>query len=166
MHTKEGFVKLPRSILDWRWYTEPNVLRLYIHLLLNASFKDTEWKTKIVKKGQVITGRKALAAELEMSESQVRTALEKLEKSKDISISATNKYSIITLLKWAEFEEKQYFFTNKSPTNHQQANNKSPHKNKYNKVNNVNNYSARAREKKSLKNGSIDWSLVDEIVNG
>ena len=44
MHTNEGFVKLPRTLLDWRWYTEPNALRLYIHLLLKANFKEIVWK--------------------------------------------------------------------------------------------------------------------------
>ena len=31
-----GYVRLYRDILFWQWYKNPNVFRLYIHLLLKA----------------------------------------------------------------------------------------------------------------------------------
>ena len=117
---KRGFVKLPREIKFWGWYTDSNVFRVFIHLLLSACYEDGEFYGEKVSKGQVMTGRKVLASDLRMSESQVRTALEKLEASGDITIKSTNKYSVITIVKWDFIQTEENFFTNKSPTNHQQ----------------------------------------------
>ena len=100
-----------------------------------------------------------------MNENSVRSALDKLESSGYISIKATNKYSVITLLKWGEYNEISNFFTNKTPTDHQQATNKPPQYNKEKNKKKEKNYSARAREREKIKKGSIDWSLIDEIVN-
>ena len=162
----DGFVKLPRDITNWRWFTDANVLKVYIYLLTKAAFKETKWKQLTLKKGQLITGRKKLAEELDLSENKVRAALANLERTGEISIKPTNKYSIITLLDWGKTQGSDYFFTNKPPTNHQQATNKSPQYNKEKKENNVKNKGARVREKKyDYKNGSIDWSQMDLIIN-
>ena len=61
---QEGFVKLPREITSWRWFADANVLRVYIYLLTQAAFKETEWKKENLKKGQLVTGRKKLSAAL------------------------------------------------------------------------------------------------------
>ncbi len=163
----DGFVKLPREIVYWRWFSDPDVLRLYIFLLTKAAFKKTEWKNETLEAGQVLTGRRNLAEQLGISESMVTRIFEKLESTGDISIKSTNKYSIITLLKWAEFEEKNYFFAGKRTTTEQQANNNRTHNNKLNNLNNFKNKNARAQEKKhDIYNGSIDWSQMDLIING
>ena len=72
---QEGFVKLPRDFLNWRWFDDANVVKLYIYLLLNAAFKTTEWKGETIEKGQLITGRKKLSKALGISESMVTRIL-------------------------------------------------------------------------------------------
>ena len=163
----EGFVKLPREIVYWRWFSDPNVLRLYIFLLTKATFKKAEYKNETLEAGQVLTGRKALAEQLGISESNVRRLLEKLKSSGDISVKSTNKYSVITLLKWGETQGNDYFFANKRPTTEQQPTNNRTQYKKEKNVNNVKNNSAPAREKKyDIHSGSIDWSQMDLIING
>ena len=162
----EGFVKLPRDIVNWRWFADDKVFKVYVYLLVNAAFKPMEWKKENLEKGQLITGRKRLATALGMSESAVRNALANLESTGEIAIKTTNKYSVITLLKWAKTQGSDYFFADKSPTNNQQPANKSPQYKKENNVNNVKNNYARPREKKyDIYSGSIDWSKIDEIIN-
>ena len=162
----EGFVKLPRDIVNWRWFNDANVLKLYIYLLVNAVFKTTEWKTEILEKGQLITCRKNLAQALAISESMVTRILKKLESTGEISLKSNNRYTVITLLKWAKTQENDYFFANKRTTNEQQTNNKRTQYKKEKNVNNINNYYAHARARKNdIYNGSIDWSQMDEIIN-
>ena len=91
MEENNGFIKLHRKFLNWQWYTEPNVMRVFLHLLLKATFKEFKWKEENISKGQVVVGRKKLAEELKISESQVRTALKKLERSGEITVKSTNK---------------------------------------------------------------------------
>ena len=143
----DGFVKLPRDFLNWRWFSDANVLKVYIYLLLNAAFKTTEWKNETLQKGQLITGRKKLAEAVNISESMVTRILKKLESTGDISLKSNNKYTVITLLKWGKMQGDDYFFANKRTTNEQQSNN---NRTQYKNVNNLKNVKniprARARE--------------------
>ena len=163
---QEGFVKLPRDFLNWRWFDDANVVKLYIYLLLNAAFKTTEWKGETIEKGQLITGRKKLSKALGISESMVTRILKKLEATEDISLKSNNKYTVITLLKWGKMQGDDYFFANKRTTNEQQSNNNRTQYKNVNNLKNVKNNSARTRERKNdIQSGSIDWSQVDMLIN-
>ena len=163
---QEGFVKLPRDFLNWRWFDDANVVKLYIYLLLNAAFKTTEWKGETLEKGQLITGRKKLSKALGISESMVTRILKKLEATEDISLKSNNKYTVITLLKWGKMQGDDYFFANKRTTNEQQSNNNRTQYKNVNNLKNVKNNSARTRERKNdIQSGSIDWSQVDMLIN-
>jgi len=162
-----GYVKLYRDILYWQWYQNPNVLRMYIHLILNSSFKDFEFEGKPYKAGSIITSRKRLSTELKMSEWQVLNALEKLKSTGEIAVNTTNRFTVITVNNWNKLQNEPYFFKDKPTTNPQQKHNKSTHINNVKNVNNVNSYArTRAREKENSQIiDSIDWALVDKIID-
>lgn len=101
---KETFIKLYRKIEDWRWYTDANVFRVFIHLLIKATYDLFNWKGRDLKPGQVVTGRRKLAAELSLTEKQIRGALLKLESTGEISIERTNKFSVITINNWGLYQ--------------------------------------------------------------
>ena len=92
---------------EWEWYTDGNVFRVFMHLLLTANPEDRKWKGIVVKRGQVVTGRKALAEVLGLSEQQVRTALEKLKSTNEITSKTTNKFTIITICKYDSYQSKK-----------------------------------------------------------
>lgn len=56
--------------------------------------------------GQAVFGRKALAEKLGLTERQVRTALSHLEKTGEVTIKTTNKFSIATIEKWGIYQAK------------------------------------------------------------
>jgi len=95
-----SFIKLNRKIVEWEWFTDGNTLKLWIYLLVNAQYKDTKYKGIEVKRGQILTGRKKLAECLGMSERQIRTCLQHLEKTKELTIKSTNRFSLITIVKY------------------------------------------------------------------
>lgn len=95
--TTEGFVKLPRTMLEWGWLDDENTLKVYLVLLLSANWKDGEWHGIKVRRGQLITGRKKLAEKCRLSEQNIRTALEHLKSTNEITIEAKRKFSIITI---------------------------------------------------------------------
>lgn len=104
MQELNGYIKLFRKLIRWGWYQDNVVKGLFIHCLLCASYKDFEWMGMELKAGQFITGRKKLAEELGFSEQQIRTAISKLESTGEISIFSTNKYSIITVTNWENYQ--------------------------------------------------------------
>ena len=120
-----GWVKLHRKTTKWEWYSDHNVTRLFFHLLLKANHKETNWRGSTVNPGQLITGRIQLADETGLSEQQIRTALNKLKSTSEITIKPTNKYSLITITSWSEHQIKDDVSTSKTtnnqPTSNQQV---------------------------------------------
>jgi hypothetical protein len=102
-----GWIKLHRQFLEWEWYNDSDTFRLFIHLLLKANHKPKSWRGVFVSAGQVITGRKILAEELTISEQRVRTLLNKLKSTNEITIKSTNKYSLITICNWTTYQGQQ-----------------------------------------------------------
>lgn len=99
-----GYIKLHRKMVDWRWYKDPNTFRVFIHLLLSASYKEEDYRGHHIMPGQVVCGRKQLAKELGMSEKAIRTALNHLKSTNEVTIKTTNKFSIITIEKWGKYQ--------------------------------------------------------------
>lgn len=99
-----GYIKIWRQLTSWEWYDDPNTLRVFLHLLLNASWAPNKWQGITLQPGQLVTGRKKLAAELKLSERKIRTSLTKLKSTSEIAIKTTSKYSIITICKWETYQ--------------------------------------------------------------
>ena len=77
-----GHIKLEKKILGWEWYKDHAVKSVFLHLLLTANYKDSKYDGKIIKRGQVVTGRCSLSEQLNLTEQNVRTALNKLKNTK------------------------------------------------------------------------------------
>jgi DNA replication protein DnaD len=101
----EGFVKLHRKILEWEWYSDINVSRLFFHLLFKASFRDTIWQGNSIKRGQLITSLKSLSIETNLSIKEIRTALKKLKKTKEIYSQGASKFTIITIVNYNTYQD-------------------------------------------------------------
>ncbi len=102
-----GYIALHKKFLDWQWYDNANVTRLFLHCLLKANWKTKSWKGIVIKRGQFVTSRHKLSTALGISESAVKESLKKLKKSKEITSTATNKFSIITVVKYDEYQKKE-----------------------------------------------------------
>ena len=108
-----GWIKIHRKFQNWEWYQDGNTMRVFLHLLLTANHKDIKWRGSIIKRGQVLTGRKKLAKALKLTEDQIRTAIKHLKSTNEITSTITNRYTIITICK---FDDYQTTLTNESPT--------------------------------------------------
>ena len=120
-----GFITLHRQILSWQWYQDVNTFKVFIHCLLKANHTKTTWQLIEIDRGQFITSLKSLSAETGLSERQIRTSLNKLIKTNELTSKATNKYRTITVLKYNEYQtvDKQKV---KPPTIKRQASDKPP----------------------------------------
>lgn len=99
-----GFIKLHRKLTTWGWYSDGPTKDVFLHLLLTANFRETEWRGTILKPGQVVVGRKKLARELGLSEQQIRTALNHLQSTGEVTIKSTNKFSVVTVENWDKYQ--------------------------------------------------------------
>lgn len=103
----QGWIKIHRSLLEWEWIQNANVLQVFMFCLLKANYKDTSWQGHLIKRGQFITGRRKLAEETQLSEKAVRNALKKLEKTGEISVQKTNSFSLITVNNFDLYQENE-----------------------------------------------------------
>ena len=167
MTEQNGFIILPREILNWRWYTNANTLKLFLHLLLRASYTDREIGGVTVRRGQLIAGREALSRETGLSVQEIRTALNRLKSTNDITIEASRQYSMITVVSYEAFQKATNTSTNEQPTFNQRATNEQPHNKKDNKEKKDkkgrNERTANSKKGKlySSENASFDLSTLD-----
>lgn len=106
---ERGYVKLWRKTLDSGLLQSPTAWQVFGWLLLSASRKKhvmiVGGAPVVLGEGDVCVSRSKLAASLELSEQQVRTALNLLKKLEIITIKATNKTSIISLINWSSYQD-------------------------------------------------------------
>ena len=131
----EGWIKIHRKLSEWEWYTDPKMKSLFLHLILFANHKDGYYRGIEVKKGQLITGRKKLSLETGLSEQEVRTCLDKLEKSGEVTNKSTNKYTLIDISKYVSYQISEDEQPTTQPTNNQQITTNKNDKNKKKKEN-------------------------------
>lgn len=122
----EGYIKLDRKLLEWRYFSKDNYLKVWLFLLLKANHKNGSFEDITVKRGQLITSIDKISKGTGTSTQQVRTILKKLE-GQEITSKSTNKYTLITILKYRDYQDniiKTNKHSNKQLTNKQQTTNK------------------------------------------
>ena len=124
---ENSFIKLYRSLLDWEWWDDKNVTRLFLTILLSVNWQTKKWHGMTIEKGSVFTSTEHLSKKSGLTMQQTRTALNKLKSTGEITIKSTNKGTLVTVENWAKYQFMPEEVTNKStsnPTNNQQADNK------------------------------------------
>jgi hypothetical protein len=101
-----GFIKLHRKIIEWEWYSDVNVCRVFLHLLLTANFENKKWQGIDISRGQVITSLEKLGKSTTLTIQQVRTALTKLKSTHEITIKATKLHTFITLTNYNLYQDR------------------------------------------------------------
>lgn len=125
--SNNSWIKMYRSFLDWEWYPDTNCVRLALHFILKANYRAKKWKGLIIDRGQLVTSRGQLSEETGLSETQIRTAIDKLDNCGFITKSGTRKYTIITVCNYDLYQQAQAGFDNGcQPTDNQQITSKQP----------------------------------------
>ena len=113
----DGFIKIYKRIESCQWYKDSNTKSLFIDLLLDANYEDSKVGFEIIKRGQCLTSLKRIHERTGLSYRQIRTSLDKLQKSEEIDKQTTNRYSIITIKKYNDYQNIDKQKTNKRQTN-------------------------------------------------
>ena len=124
----KGYIALYRKLLDSPIFKNQNTLQVAIYCLLKATHKEHSQtvgdQVVKLKAGQLVTGRKRMAQDCNLSEQSVRTTMRNLEKLDFLTIKSTNKFSVVTVLNW-----ESYQLTNQQTTSSLTTNNNTNNKN-------------------------------------
>lgn len=117
-----GWIKLHRKLLENPIFSNEKGLKVWIWCLLKANHADQEiylgMKKITLKSGQFVFGRESAGGQLKMAYSTVRNWITILKQDSYIDINSTNKYSIVTINKWSDYQLADTKEDNKIKTNH------------------------------------------------
>jgi predicted transcriptional regulator len=161
-----GWIKLHRQLLKWEWYKKPDVVLLYLHLMLIANNREGKFQGVTIKRGQTLTGLKALNQATGLSIQTIRTCLERLKSTGEITSKSTNKFRIITLVNYDSYQNRG---KNQQANQqaHQQTTNKQLTTNK--KVKKVKKVISKSKDlpKKTIKYNPLGSQVIKafEVIN-
>lgn len=101
----QGWIKLHRKLADWEWYDDAVVKAVFIDLLIQANHQENTWHGQVIKRGSLVTSLSTIAGRNGLTIQQVRTALQKLEKTGEINKQSTNKNTLIIVLNYERYQE-------------------------------------------------------------
>lgn len=120
-----GWIRLYRKITEWRWYGVPNMMAVFIHLLISANHKDGYCYGFEVKRGQLLTSQAKIMERIDIKRGALRECLDKLVASGEIVIVTTNKHSLITICNYDSYQGGEDNYNqqtaNKPPTENRQT---------------------------------------------
>ena len=123
-----GWIKLHRKMTKSAWYSKPEYVATWVHLLMRANHKDGEWmcgnQIVKIKRGQFASGRKQLSAEIGITENKLRAIIHHFKTNQQLHQQAFSKYSVFTVLNYDDYQDSNQKnnqqTTSKPPANHQQ----------------------------------------------
>lgn len=120
----KGFALLHRKIMDVPFYKDPEAAHLWIHLILKAKHAPevvlTDIGEKLVKRGQLLSGRNSLASETGLKPDRVQYLLRKFQKLGMVSWISHGKFSVFSIVKYDDYQ------SNYVPADYQQITSANP----------------------------------------
>lgn len=104
MADKSTYIKLDRNILQWRWFKNSKVLHVFMWLLIRANIKEGHFEKDIVPRGSVVSSNAHIAEACGLTIDNVRTALANLEETGEITRKIRNRYQLITIVKYDDYQ--------------------------------------------------------------
>ncbi len=131
----QGWIKIHRQLLEWEWYDDINVTRLFLHILLKANHKSKNYKGELIQIGEHLTSREILANETGLTIRQVRTALTKLKTTNEVTIKSSSQGTKIQVVNYEKYQVTTNEVTAKRPASDQQTTSNKNDKNEKKKKN-------------------------------
>ncbi len=106
-------IKIHRKILDWERFTDSNAYHLFSYCLLRANIQDTTRRWINIKAGSFITSLPSIQKDTGLTIQSIRTCLNKLKSTGELTDQSTNKYRIISICRREDYQIKDKKVTGK-----------------------------------------------------
>lgn len=104
----EGWVTLHRKFLQWEWFDIPEMVKLFIYLLLMAQHSERKHRGTTLQRGELVTSIPTIMKDCKLSEQQARTCIKRLKSTGEITCKSTNKYTIITICNYDRYQSDNF----------------------------------------------------------
>ena len=112
-----GFVKIDRKILNWEWWDDVNVFRLFVTILLLANWEDKSWHGREIKRGQLFTSISSLSKKSGLTVKQTRVALNKLIRTHEVASERASNGTLLTVVNYDVYQSDKRKRANKRASN-------------------------------------------------
>lgn len=103
---KQGFIKIDRQILEWRYHDCYYAFTIWMHILLLANWTDGYFKGNQIKRGELVTSINNLMLVTGIkSDNTIRKWLKVFESEDMIILKTTNKYTHINIVNYDKFQD-------------------------------------------------------------
>ena len=119
------YIKLSRKILEWEWYGDINTCRLFLHMLLKANWKDGRFQGIEIPRGSFVSSLSKLADETGLTERKVRTALEHLKTTGEVTSRSHSKFTVFTIKNYKCYQSNDTQ-SDRQVTSNRQADDRQP----------------------------------------
>ena len=100
-----GWIAINREFLKWKWFREPEMLSLFIYLLLKVNFAKADINGVMIDAGELLTSVAAITEATGLTTKQVRYRLSKLKRDKEITLPSTPQGSLIKLCTYNQYNQ-------------------------------------------------------------
>ena len=107
MNTDTGHILLHRKILKWEWFTDQSTCKLFIYCILRANWQKARFRGTEIERGEFITSLETLKNELGLSVRNIRTALDHLKNTGEISEKVFKNFRIIRVNNYDKYQQFQ-----------------------------------------------------------
>lgn len=120
---EEGYIKINRRLMSWEWYQDANTARVFIHCLIMANWKAGRFRGTEVPRGSFVTSLPSLCEDLNLTTQNVRTAINHLKSTGEITVTIYPHFRIITVNNYEKYQQDNRQ-DNSQLTGNQQASNR------------------------------------------
>lgn len=120
----KGHIIVKREIKNWGWYSNSKVFTVFVHLLIEANWKEGYWEGNTIKRGELVTSLGEIATLCGLSIQEVRTCMKILGGAGEVLSRRVGKRSILTICNYDDYQDDQQD-SNTIATSQQQVSNKS-----------------------------------------
>ena len=133
MDSNRGYIKLYRSYIDWEWFSDYKTAHLWTYLLCRAQWEDTRWRGILIRRGQLLESLPNIALKTGMTVRCVRTALNHLKSTGEVTDEVTGFGRLITIVKYEEYQGQDIEddrlsdrLSDREPTGYRQGSDREP----------------------------------------
>jgi len=105
MNNENGFIVLHRKMLEWEWYSDPKTVTVWLYLLLKANWKPNRWRGIEIGRGQTLETLSGIAKATGLSVRSVRTALEHLKSTNEVTTKSTGYGTLISITQYSKYQD-------------------------------------------------------------
>lgn len=105
--SNKGFIVIDRCVEDWQWWGISSAMTLWFYILVKANWKEGFFLGQRVPRGAFCTSIRTISEETDLSESTIKRWLKKFESAGQITVKGTNKYSVISVINYAKYQDRE-----------------------------------------------------------